>query len=211
MQSIKFPKAAMINYCRRRKLPIVVAGAAGGQIDPTQIRIADLSQTIQDPLLAKLRTVLRRKFGFPQGGKKVWGYHCFFSTEALPTNDMTCWTKGPGGPQFNARLWLICLCDLCFWHYAAKQPYHYCGRDPQSLQPFKLSLASYPTTPLTPAHWVPNLFPESQKLFHLTICSRALRISANKWSLNCCLICTCRCAKLTCHHSNFNEHIKTAQ
>lgn len=94
------PKAAMINYCRRRKLPIVVAGAAGGQIDPTQIRIADLSQTIQDPLLAKLRTVLRRKFGFPQGGKKKFGVTAVFSTEALryPTNDMTCETKkGPAG------------------------------------------------------------------------------------------------------------------
>ncbi|MCK7580929.1 MAG: hypothetical protein MZV65_38500 [Chromatiales bacterium] len=30
------------------QLPIVVAGAAGSQIDPTQIRVTDLSQTVQD-------------------------------------------------------------------------------------------------------------------------------------------------------------------
>lgn len=86
------PKAAMIAFCRQQKLPIVVAGAAGGQIDPTQIRIADLSQTIQDPLLAKLRTTLRREYGFPQGGKKKFGIPAVFSTEPLryPKSDVSC-------------------------------------------------------------------------------------------------------------------------
>lgn len=86
------PKAAMINFCRRNKLSIVVAGAAGGQIDPTQIRVADLSQTIQDPLLARLRTTLRREYGFPQGGKKKFGIPAVFSTEALryPKKDSSC-------------------------------------------------------------------------------------------------------------------------
>ena len=94
------PKAAMINFCRRQKLPIVVAGAAGGQIDPTQIRVADLSQTIQDPLLARLRTTLRREYGFPQGGKKKFGIPAVFSTEPLryPKIDASCDVKrGPAG------------------------------------------------------------------------------------------------------------------
>jgi tRNA A37 threonylcarbamoyladenosine dehydratase len=94
------PKAAMINFCRRQKLPIVVAGAAGGQIDPTQIRVADLSQTIQDPLLARLRTTLRREYGFPQGGKKKFGIPAVFSTEPLryPKKDASCDVKrGPAG------------------------------------------------------------------------------------------------------------------
>jgi tRNA A37 threonylcarbamoyladenosine dehydratase len=94
------PKAAMINFCRRQKLPIVVAGAAGGQIDPTQIRVADLSQTIQDPLLARLRTTLRREYGFPQGGKKKFGIPAIFSTEPLryPKKDTSCDVeRGPTG------------------------------------------------------------------------------------------------------------------
>ena len=48
-------KAAMIAHCHRQRTAIVVAGAAGGQTDPTQVRIADLSTTVQDPLLAKVR------------------------------------------------------------------------------------------------------------------------------------------------------------
>lgn len=75
-------KAAMIVFCRKNGIPIVVTGAAGGQEDPTQIRISDLSQTIQDPLLAKVRSTLRREYGFPRD-KKKFGISAIFSTEAL--------------------------------------------------------------------------------------------------------------------------------
>lgn len=85
-------KAAMIAFCRQRKLPIVVAGAAGGQIDPTQVRVGDLSQTIQDPLLAKVRSVLRREYGYPAGGKAKFGVPAVYSTEPLryPANEASC-------------------------------------------------------------------------------------------------------------------------
>lgn len=43
------PKAALIAWCRRYKVPLVTTGGAGGQIDPTQIQVADLAKTIQDP------------------------------------------------------------------------------------------------------------------------------------------------------------------
>ncbi|WP_265944939.1 tRNA cyclic N6-threonylcarbamoyladenosine(37) synthase TcdA [Dechloromonas sp. A34] len=93
-------KAAMIAFCRQRKLPIVVAGAAGGQIDPTQVRVGDLSQTIQDPLLAKVRSILRREHGFPAGGKAKFGVPAVYSTEPLryPANEASCDTEqGPAG------------------------------------------------------------------------------------------------------------------
>lgn len=35
------PKAALIAWCRRYKVPLVTTGGAGGQIDPTQIEVAD--------------------------------------------------------------------------------------------------------------------------------------------------------------------------
>ncbi|MCE1181074.1 MAG: tRNA threonylcarbamoyladenosine dehydratase [Rhodocyclales bacterium] len=84
-------KVAMIAHCRRLRLPIVVAGAAGGQLDPTQIKLADLSQTVQDPLLAKVRSRLRKECGFPSGGKK-FGVLAVFSTEALryPDKGASC-------------------------------------------------------------------------------------------------------------------------
>lgn len=93
-------KAAMIAFCRGRKLPIVVAGAAGGQIDPTQVQVADLSQTIQDPLLAKVRSLLRREYGFPAGGKAKFGIPAVYSTEPLryPANEASCDAeRGPAG------------------------------------------------------------------------------------------------------------------
>ena len=76
-------KAAMIAHCRRYHIPIVVAGAAGGQTDPTQVRISDLALTVQDPLLARVRSLLRREYGFPRDTKKKFGVATIFSTEAL--------------------------------------------------------------------------------------------------------------------------------
>ncbi len=93
-------KAAMVAFCCRKKLPVIVAGAAGGQLDPTQIRVADLSQTIQDPLLARLRSILRRDYGFPRDGKKKFGVSAVFSTEPLryPSKEMSCDSeRGPEG------------------------------------------------------------------------------------------------------------------
>ncbi len=43
-------KVEMIAWCRRRKLPLITVGSAGGRSDPTQIRIRDLSRTEQDSL-----------------------------------------------------------------------------------------------------------------------------------------------------------------
>jgi len=91
-------KTAMIDFCKRRKQPIVVVGAAGGQIDPTQIRVSDLSQTAQDPLLAKVRASLRREHGFPRQGK--FGIPAVYSTEALryPDKGASCDVgSGPAG------------------------------------------------------------------------------------------------------------------
>jgi len=76
-------KAAMIAHCQRRKIPLVVAGGAGGQIDPTQIQVADLARTTQDPLLAKIRNLLRREYGFSRNPKRRFGIEAVYSTEQL--------------------------------------------------------------------------------------------------------------------------------
>ena len=53
-------KAALIAFCKRRKIRIVTTGAAGGQTDPTQIQVGDLNKTFNDPLARKVRSLLRR-------------------------------------------------------------------------------------------------------------------------------------------------------
>ncbi len=79
-------KVALIVHCRRRKLKLVCLGAAGGQTDPGRIQVADLARTTDDPLLAKVRTRLRREHSFPAGGRKM-GVDCVYSTEPLKYPD----------------------------------------------------------------------------------------------------------------------------
>lgn len=76
-------KAALIAHCKRHKIPLVTTGAAGGQTDPTQITVADLNKTYNDPLAKKVRSLLRREYGFSRNTKRTYGVPCVFSTEQL--------------------------------------------------------------------------------------------------------------------------------
>ncbi|WP_417582819.1 tRNA cyclic N6-threonylcarbamoyladenosine(37) synthase TcdA [Nitrincola sp.] len=93
-------KAALIAWCKRRKIPLITIGGAGGQTDPTQVAVADLTRTSQDPLAAKLRSVLKRHHGFSKTDK--FGIDCVYSTEQLryPQADgSVCYRKPEaGGP-----------------------------------------------------------------------------------------------------------------
>lgn len=85
-------KAAMIAWCKAHDLPVITAGGAGGQIDPTRIEIVDLARTIQDPLLSKVRALLRKEYGFTRDQKKKFGVPAVFSSEPLryPENGAIC-------------------------------------------------------------------------------------------------------------------------
>lgn len=82
IDSIK-AKVALLAYCKRNKIKVISTGGAGGQTDPTQIQIADLTQTINDPLLAKVRNSLRRDYNYSRNPKRRFGIDCVFSTEQL--------------------------------------------------------------------------------------------------------------------------------
>lgn len=74
-------KVEMIAWCRRRKLPIVVSGSAGGRTDPTLIRLRDLSRTEHDALLALVRKKLRSEFNFPKNPERYFGVQAAYSLE----------------------------------------------------------------------------------------------------------------------------------
>ncbi len=87
IDSVKI-KTAIIAHCKRNKLPIITIGGAGGQTDPSKIQLCDLSQTYQDPLLAKVKNQLRREFNFPRAdvkksSKRKFSVDAVFSTEQL--------------------------------------------------------------------------------------------------------------------------------
>lgn len=76
-------KAAIINWCRRKKVPVISIGGAGGKIDPSQITIGDLSRTKNDPLLAKVRSQVRAYHGFSRNPKRTYSVDCVYSTEQV--------------------------------------------------------------------------------------------------------------------------------
>ncbi|MFW7340289.1 tRNA threonylcarbamoyladenosine dehydratase [Pollutimonas sp. H1-120] len=59
-------KIAMILEARRRAIPIVVCGGAGGKTNPLALRAGDLSAAVNDALLSKLRNTLRRQHRYPK-------------------------------------------------------------------------------------------------------------------------------------------------
>jgi tRNA A37 threonylcarbamoyladenosine dehydratase len=74
-------KVETIAWCRRRKLPLIVSGSAGGRIDPTLIRVRDLAKTEHDAMLALVRKKLREEFKFPRGPKRYFGVQAIYSLE----------------------------------------------------------------------------------------------------------------------------------
>jgi tRNA A37 threonylcarbamoyladenosine dehydratase len=76
-------KTALIAWCVEHGQPLITVGGAGGQLDPTRIRIDDLALTIQDPLLSKVRGQLRKLHGFPRGPKAKFKVSAVYSDEPL--------------------------------------------------------------------------------------------------------------------------------
>ncbi len=97
IDNVKF-KAAMINHCKRNKIPLITTGGAGGASDPTLISIDDLSRTYQDPLASKVRSELRSRYGFSRNKKHKFGIECIFCTQqrVYPTGDGSVSQQKPG-------------------------------------------------------------------------------------------------------------------
>ena len=92
-------KAALAAHCKRHKIKLITVGGAGGQIDPTKIRLSDLSKTLQDPLLARMRKELRQHYHFPQNPKRRFDVPAVWSEEAIkiPQNGPACDLSCAGG------------------------------------------------------------------------------------------------------------------
>ena len=82
-------KAALIYYCKRQKIKVISVGGAGGRIDPTRIKVADLTRAEGDALLARTRKQLRVVYGFTRNLSRRFNIPCVYSSEALryPTNN----------------------------------------------------------------------------------------------------------------------------
>lgn len=86
-------KFALMLHCRFNKIPLIVSGGAGGKLDPLKIRVADLSRTEQDPMLAKLRAQLRAK-GICKKPKEKFGLTCVYSIDNPFSSADVCASAG---------------------------------------------------------------------------------------------------------------------
>jgi tRNA A37 threonylcarbamoyladenosine dehydratase len=74
-------KARLIAHCRRNRLRVITVGGAGGQTDPTRIRVSDLSRTEHDALISRTRKLLRTEYGFPKNPRRRFDVPCVYSLE----------------------------------------------------------------------------------------------------------------------------------
>ena len=76
-------KVALIAWCRKHGIALITVGSAGGQIDATRVRVADLAHTEHEPLLSRVRKRLRAQHDFPRNIKTKFGIDAVFSDEPL--------------------------------------------------------------------------------------------------------------------------------
>ena len=80
-------KMALIAHCVAVGMPLVTVGGAGGRTDASRVRVADLAQTRQEPMLAKVRKQLRADHGFVRDPATHWGVTAVYSEQPLRGRD----------------------------------------------------------------------------------------------------------------------------
>jgi len=94
-------KAHLIATCLRLHLPIVSSMGAAARLDPTALRVADLSETYSDPFASALRKILRTKHELEFSRTAPLGVTAVFSTEpAMP----------PSPPSYDQGAGFRCVC-----------------------------------------------------------------------------------------------------
>lgn len=107
-------KIALAAYCKQHKLPLVMVGSAGGKLDATRLRLADLSQVQGDRMLAKVRNQLRRDHAFPKASdhKKSarFGIMAVYSDEPVERPEEACDTSQTGLTGLNCAGYGSSIC-----------------------------------------------------------------------------------------------------
>lgn len=76
-------KCILIAECKKRDIPVICSGGAGGKVDPTKIEISDLNRTLNDPLLFKVRKKLKQDYAFPRYENKKFNIPTVYSRELV--------------------------------------------------------------------------------------------------------------------------------
>ena len=92
-------KTALAAWARASQAIFISAGAAGGKRLAHRVDIDDLAQVSHDPLLAQVRSRLRREHGAPRAAARSsppMGVACVYSREPVAPPDASCALQGDG-------------------------------------------------------------------------------------------------------------------
>jgi len=88
------PKCHLLEFCRNENIRVFTSTGSGGKMDPTRIQVADLADTIQDPLARSMRKIMRADHGFPLKGK--FGIPSVYSDERVAAPRELNYDNGKG-------------------------------------------------------------------------------------------------------------------
>lgn len=94
-------KAHLVATCLSRKIPIVSSMGAAARLDPTRIRVADLTETERDPFARALRKLLRREHGFAIERGRALGVDAVYSDEQ---------PRDPAPVSYDEGKGFVCVC-----------------------------------------------------------------------------------------------------
>jgi len=87
-------KLHLLHRCVTLGMPVVSCMGAAGRLDPTAVRVGDLSETVMDPFAKDVRKHLRRKYGVgvegPTGITAVWSVEPPATPVPLQYDQQTC-------------------------------------------------------------------------------------------------------------------------
>lgn len=72
-------KCHLLATAKQKNMKIITSGGSAAKLDPTRIKISDLSKTEVDPMCVVLRRVLRQDYGFSRSDE--FGITCVWSNE----------------------------------------------------------------------------------------------------------------------------------
>ncbi len=88
-------KAALAAWAVASGATFITVGAAGGKRLAYRVEVADVADATHDPLLASVRSRLRRDYGFSRGAKPM-SVTAVFSREPVSGPDPSCAVEGDG-------------------------------------------------------------------------------------------------------------------
>ena len=113
------PKVALLEYCYRNKIKVISSMGAGGRVDPTKVKYADISETYHDGLAREVRKRLK-KSGISSGIKTVFSTEQPRRNAIMMTDEIAFKVSSFGTVAWLPSLFGIMLAAYALNHIAEK-------------------------------------------------------------------------------------------